>query len=561
MKKGSLLWMTLFLVPSVNLWCWMGDTSATAIRKADKESGLEESDEILAPYVTGIVIKTPREKTTTLPEGENFAAYGLNLSEGKERRLKKRLLRICKGHPLTTKLISRLKKEVILFYQSIHRPVVLVNIPEQEVTDGVLVIDIAEAVLEKVTVKGNKWFSEKRYKNAIRLREEEPINSNILAGDLEWLNRNPFRIVDAVFSAGEKPQHTDIELVVKDECPWRFYAGSDDTGFKETSYIRFFAGLVSGNLFNADQQFSYQFTTSPTPKQFMAHTVSWAIPLPWRHVIALYGGYSSLEAHVHSSMRSRGMAGQASLRYEIPFLPQMLLLDSVSFGADFKRTNNTVEFGGTEIINQSVNLFELAVAASLTRDKDNLRTYAKLQIFGQPGPILPDMSRELYEELRPHANNRFFYGTAQIHNLYRPPDTFAFENRIELQLSANNLLANDQYGLGGYNTVRGYAERAVNVDNALVISSNFYTPAITFIKSAHPDRLVGLVFLDYGLGFQHEDTFLDDKKYYNLVGIGPGVRYHWDHWLTVRLDWGVKLTRIEGDAPRTRFHFSVIGSY
>lgn len=46
----------------------------------------------------------------------------------------------------------------------------------------------------------------------------------------------------------------------------------------------------------------------------------------------------------------------------------------------------------------------------------------------------------------------------------------AFEARFRGQLASTNLLPSEQMGLGGYNSVRGYLERQVNVDNGLIVN-------------------------------------------------------------------------------------------
>jgi hemolysin activation/secretion protein len=533
----------------------------------DIESRIESEDqETYAETLRAIVLAPPKATLPNEIDREGVTVVELNLSEEEVGRLQDRLKPLYWDRPITSKVISDLKKEVIIFYQSIHRPVVLVQIPEQELSNQVLLMNVLESSLGEVTVSGNKYFSKERYLNAIRLKKGTPIRSDKLAADLAWINRSPYKTVDAIYAPGKSNGTTDINLVVQDRYPWRVYAGADNTGFKDIEYNRLFAGFMLGNFLNADQQFSYQFTTALNPRKFMAYSVSWSMPLPWRHIFTLYGGYSSLHAKVPQikTMKSNGIAGQASARYEIPFLPRNPLIDSLSIGADYKRTNNTVDFGGSTIANQSVNIFEFALEYSLTHEWDNLRTFVKVDLFGQPGPMIPDMSDRLYRRLRPYAKNSFIYGLADIHNLYRIPSLSkdsAIENRLVLQLSSTNLLASEQYGLGGYNTVRGYTERAINVDNAFLVTTNFYTPGYSFCKPSFNDRLVGLVFVDYGLGWQHHQTFFDFKKFYNLLGIGPGLRYHMNHWLTVRLDWGVKIFKLERDAPRTRLHFSIIGAY
>ena len=499
----------------------------------------------------------------------SFEAIGLSLTSAQAKKLKSRLEKIYLDRPFLESMLVDMKREIIDFYSSLNRPVVFVDVPQQELTNGVLVIQVIEGKVGKVSIRGNKYFDISRYRKSIRICEGETLRSDLLAADLYWLNNNPFREVNAVYSAGNNQGETDVELIVRDERPFRLYSGIDNTGFQINDYIRIFAGIISGNLFHADQQFTYQFTTAPSPGKFMSHTASWTFPLPWRHIVNIFGGYSSVTTHlVPSVLVSSGFAGQASFRYQIPFFKNNPLLDDFFFGADFKRTNNTVVFGGDEVLNKGVDILQFMVRFSLTRERARSRMAFTCDIYGQPGPWLPDMQKGRYEAMREFASNRYIYGRARLLSMYRfgkVNESACIENLIEGQLSSSNLLPSEQYGLGGYGTVRGFVERAINVDNALICSTNFYAPPIHLYRPRCPskfnDQLAFLAFVDMGMGIQHRNTLTDDRKIYFLAAAGPGLRYHFGHWLTCRFDWGIKINRIPEDTLWSRISFSATGAF
>ncbi len=524
-----------------------------------------EDDKVIVESLNKIVVSGSKKLTyDEMAEPGCFGAYNLKLSPEEIGALETRLKPMFYHKPLTQRLISRLKTEVILFYSSIDRPVVLVDVPEQEVTHGVLLLRVIEGTVGDVKVVGNKFFSAERYLSNFKQKKGSVLRSDKLAADLAWLNRNPFRVVDAVYSAGNKEGETNIDLIAQDEKPWRIYGGIDNTGFHNINYLRYFAGIMGGNLFYNDQQINYQFTMSPQPHKFKAHSLSWSIPLPWRHVLTFFGGYSSIHARLQPSMASHGYGAQASFRYEIPFLPRRTLIDNFMFGIDFKRTNNSVDFGGSTVLNKGVDVFQYAMHYDFTRQKANLRTYVTLDVVFQPGGIWPDMTNQRYSALREYSRNVYVYGKFRAHNLWRRPRPYdwGIENLTIMQFTNKNLIPTEQFGLGGYDSVRGYSERDINVDNAVVISTNFYSPGVTFYKKAGTeDRLVGLVFVDYGMGWQHHRTSADFRNLYILAGVGPGFRYHIGHWFTARFDWGYKLRSIQGDPPRTRATFSATAAY
>jgi hemolysin activation/secretion protein len=131
-----------------------------------------------------------------------------------------------------------------------------------------------------------------------------------------------------------------------------------------------------------------------------------------------------------------------------------------------------------------------------------------------------------------------------------------------LQLSDSSLLASEQFGLGGYNTVRGYRERVVNGDNALCINTEIRTPSFPVFKRLlkTSDLLYFLVFFDYGHAWDHK-KIPGFPLQQTLMGIGPGFRYRISSYFTSRFDIGIPLHNIEEEKKKTRIHLSAVLSY
>ena len=140
----------------------------------------------------------------------------------------------------------------------------------------------------------------------------------------------------------------------------------------------------------------------------------------------------------------------------------------------------------------------------------------------------------------------------------------AFTQRA--QFANRNLLGPEQFGIGGYNTVRGYDMRDVNADNAITASGEVRTPPMQLLSSLKrmdiEEELRFLWFLDYGIGWSDQRVQEERKSIY-LLGTGPGLRYHIGTNLVARLDWGMKLHNVDflGDTSWGRLHFAVLISY
>jgi hemolysin activation/secretion protein len=114
------------------------------------------------------------------------------------------------------------------------------------------------------------------------------------------------------------------------------------------------------------------------------------------------------------------------------------------------------------------------------------------------------------------------------------------------QFSLANLIPAEQYALGGFNTIRGYAEKVVNGDNAVCANFEIKTPEMAVLGIWFPrfgDSLTVLGFMDAGYAWYREaiDTAPAAQA---LFGYGPGIRYNISSYFTSRLDVGFPALRV-----------------
>lgn len=481
------------------------------------------------------------------------------------------------GQSLSKEVLESIKREIILYFRRNNHPVVSVYVPEQEIKDGVVQIVVMEGCVGQISFSGCRWFSSRIYENFLRLGPGQAITADTLLTDVAWINRNPFRDVDIIFTPGCEPGMTNIEFIVEDRCPLQAYVGADNTGMGFSGTGRYYAGATWGNAFWLDQILTYQYTTSADFKEFQSHTFHWTIPLFWRHFLMAFGGYSTVQPDI-SDISSDGTFFQASLRYAIPYGKNYDgCFSEWTFGFDFKNYNSNALFIGDAdfvVVNGTVNLSQFMVGYAFAKENACQRFSFNIDIYGSPGKLLPNESNEQYNMLSPHAKNKYVYGKITSGETLYLPWNWSFSALFRLQLSTQNLLPSERFGLGGYDTVRGYKEREFLADNALVLNAELRTPPISllsFFGACKPcDDMHFLIFWDYGLGaldnrnltqgFAFEGQKIGKTEW--MMGAGPGWRYTINRYLSARVDWGIKLHRSYfSDSARSRWHAGIVVSY
>src|ERR1041384_7175865 len=226
------------------------------------------------------------------------------------------------SRPMNDEQMRRLQREIVLYYRTHDRPLVDVLYPEQDVSNGMLQIIVLEGRLKALKVqdaKGNPYtngFTSPQFiLGSIRLRTNDVISERTVVENLDWLNRNPFRQVEAVYEPDRREYGlTSLLLRVDERMPVGADLGYEDTGSRVTGEDRIVAGVTWGKAFGlTDHQFRYQFTGNPGFDLLRVHAVSYLCPLPWHHAIRVSGYYLDVKGDLGSGTLLQGSAYQASV--------------------------------------------------------------------------------------------------------------------------------------------------------------------------------------------------------------------------------------------------------
>jgi hemolysin activation/secretion protein len=523
-------------------------------------------DEVLLPSLNGLVFVDKPDQIQ--PEGlESSGVRASNLPDLESPAFKAIAGKYI-GQPVTLRSLNELNKEVVAFYGQNDYPVVDVIVPEQDITKGTVQLVVLQGQLGVVKVEGNRWFSDNLLSNEIRLEQGRIIRAKKLMADLNWLNRNPFRRVNLVYSRGEDLAETDLILQVQDRFPVRFYTGYENSGSDATGDNRFFAGFNWGNAFGLDHRASYQFTFNNDLDRFAAHSGSYEIPLPWRHILGIYGGQGTSEANTLQTalISSEGESITAGMRYTIPLTGVGTFEHELAFGFEYKDTTTDFSIGG---VPEPTSFTEIGhFLASYTAGQRDAwgGTSFTGSVFFSPGDLTDNNNDVDFQTIRPFAESEYVYSRVTLERIFSLPENFSLVGRFTGQLASGNLLSSEQLGVGGYATIRGYEEREVNADEGFYTNAELRSPPLSLaslfkLGDVPQDQLQALLFWDYAAVSLSDPIGGQDPNLF-LSSFGPGVRYSINPYLSFRFDYGFQLMD-SGQPSRfnSRAHLGMVLSY
>jgi len=463
-----------------------------------------------------------------------------------------------------------LARDIVVYCRKMNRPVVDVVMPQQEIRNGTVQLWFIEAKVGEVKVEneGKKWFSDQKISREVHVKAAESIDSARLTRDLDWLNRNPFRQTDVQFRPGKNFGETDLILQVQDRIPFRPYISYENSGTRNTGPDQIVAGFNWGNIFGTGHQLSYQYSTDTTLSKLGAQSAGYVIPLPWRHILSIYGSYVEVDTDV-GGLDLKGSSYAVSTRYAIPLPTRGRLHHEVSLGIDYRNTDNSLEFGGSTVSEAPLTVGQLSLGYSASLPDKWGQTQAAIEFYYSPGGIFGDDTDERYEALRVGSPANYYYTRVVAERITRLPADFSWMLRITGQYTLERLLPSEQLGFGGYGSVRGYDGRAVAGDYGVMFSNELRTPPISLLRmvklakatSRVMDQLQFLVFFDYGMAFTvNPDPVFDEKSSEDLYSVGGGVRYVINNYLSLHFDYGMGLKNVP-NSKSSMGHFGLTISY
>lgn len=453
-------------------------------------------------------------------------------------------------------------------YRNAGYPTVIVAVPEQTITEGVVRLTVIESVLGEVSVTGNRYFSTSRLLSVLpSLRPGQLLYEPTILKELDFLNGHRDLSVTPVLQPGSEPGTVNLELKVVDQLPLHGTLELNTKGTPNTPRYRLNLSVQYTNFLTPNRSVSVQ--TSQTPQEFgdvQMYGASFATPLKRAgRSIALYIAYSDSQSNLNvNTLNLNGgvsILGESTVfggRYIVALPPDQSSSHQFSFGIDVEllgKTQSVYPGQVTVLSSDPVNYMPVTVSyTGLFLDRWGT-TRLTTTLRGNVAGILPHGDRVAfggnpsnpdYPTAQPGnrvgATGNFGVFKASVERRVNLPEGFLLSLKTDGQTATEPLIPAEQYTAGGIDTVRGYVESEALGDNAVRGSAEISTPPFAKIFPAGvPEELRFRVFYDEAyLWLKHVPPGQTDT--YQLEGLGFGFTLMLMNHLFGRLDQAWALT-------------------
>lgn len=430
-------------------------------------------------------------------------------------------------------------------------------VPDQNIVDGTITLQLVEGYLSRIEVVGNARLSQSYIEDRILLGAGPPLNLYAIRDRLFVLQQDPrIRRIDAALTPGLRPGEAALRIEVEEESSRRLHLNVNNHRSPSVGATIAELEFTDVNLIGIGDTLGVRYGLTRGLDNIDA---SYAVPLTARDTSVLLR-YTRSDAEV----------------IEAPFdvLDVQSKSDSIGVGIlhPYHKTPGAEHTVGVLLERRRSQTFLLDVPFAFEPGADpegrSRVTALRLQqswLTHQPARVVAarstvsvgvDAFGASINGGEPDARFAAWLGQFQwVERLLQRREEFVV--RADVQLANDALLSLEQFPVGGAFSVRGYREAQLVRDNGAVASLEYRWPLPW--NPSGPHRLQFAVFGDIGRSWNSDRPTPSPET---LSSVGAGLRGGYAEWLEYQLYIGKVLRDVQspnGDLQDRGVHFQLRG--
>lgn len=464
--------------------------------------------------------------------------------------------------------VEKARDAVNALYQQAGYQSVYVELPEQQVSGGVVLLKVQQTPIGQLRVVGARQTSPERIRERVPALAQGTVpDFNQAQKELTALNEGGRRQVMPLVREGEVPGTMDVDLQVEEKSPWRASAALNNDHSADTEKLRLSASLAYDNLWRRGHSATLGVFLAPEDTdQAKVLSASYTMPFegtPWSLEASGYTSDSRVlnaggQGGVGSGTNVIGNGHSIGLRLNYRLAGSSHWWRQLSLGVDFKDTEEDTQVGEDSLKTPlKYAPITLAFVGVRQGEHDQLSISSQLvagtrRLFGY-GSDSTDFGQKRY-----WADPSFVAFKADVSNTHTFGNDWQWYARGSLQVTDAPLVSAEQFAAGGMYTVRGYLSAEAIGDYGGLANLEWRSPAWS-LWSGTDLRLYSFADAAY---LRLRQPLPEQRDKYNLASVGLGAQLRLGEHLQLRLDYAWPYA----DGPVTRkddprLHFNISTSY
>lgn len=460
------------------------------------------------------------------------------------------------GRPITFAELLQARSAVTQLYVDNGYVTSGALIPPQTFTDGVIQIQVVEGGLETINVTGTERLKPSYVRHRLAIAASPPLNTRQLLEALQLLQLDPLiETISAELSASSQVGQSILEVQVTEADSFEVPLVLDNNRSPSVGSFQRQFQIEEANLTGVGDSLTGAFSNTDGSNQL---EVSYTRPVNPRNGALSVGFYRTASRVIEppfDTLDIKGSSWEVNLSFRQPVLQRPS--QEVALGLTVARRESETSLMGMPFpLSAGADIAGQTQVTGLRFFQDWTQRETR-NVFAARSQFTLGFGDFSVASGLPVPDDPFFVwrGQAQYVRLLAP-DTLLLL-RSDLQLTPSVLVPQEQFGLGGQPSVRGYRQDALLSDNGLLASAEFRLPVY---RAPRRGLLLQLApFVEFGTAWSNAEQ--SDLGPNTLASIGLGLRFQWSERFFTHLDWGIPLISIDADKRTLQengFYFSVV---
>lgn len=442
------------------------------------------------------------------------------------------------GRPITFLELLQARSAITDFYVNQGYITSGAFIPPQTLTHGIVTLSVLEGKVTEININGKGRLNPNYVRSRLELVTQKPFNKNHLLQALGLLQLDPVvKTISAELATGIQPGESILNIEFQTAKTFDVNLFTNNNRSPAVGSWQRGMEVQEGNLLGQGDRLALSYSNSQGSS---IGDVVYTFPLtPRNTTLGFY--FNSTNSQIieppFDDLDIKANSRTYELRFRQPIIrtPTEELALGLAFGhqesdtrilgVGFPLSRGAEEDGKTRL--SVVRFFQ-----EYTNQGPKQVLAARSQLSFGVGLFDATLSSD-----QPDSRYFSWRGQAQWVRLLAPETIFLV--RSDVQLTNQELLALEQMGLGGLESVRGYRQDVLLRDNVIFASAELRYP---ILKTKNGEGVLQLTpFMDFGQAWNVPgELSLPDRT---LLSIGLGLRWQYSDRITAQIDWGIPLIR------------------
>lgn len=420
-----------------------------------------------------------------------------------------------------------------------------VSIPPQDIHSAVVTLRVEEVRIGGVFLQDEKHHDRQNILNTLPgLQEGTSPNVTRVGRSLRLVNQGSSKQEQITFRQTTDPLVMDAVVSVADDKTAHYAFTLDNSGSASTGYLRSGIALQQDNVFNRDHLLNAQYVTSLTrPADVSIFGASYRIPIyTLGDALTINGGHSNVNSGtVNTTSGSYGISGSgdsAGVQYSHLLSRYASWDQHLDLAYDYHYFHSSVTSPGSseslvpDLVDQPLTLTYAGSLRNATQE------------WGASLSLLQNISggnlgnAKAYQQSGGRVGARGDFLLWRYHFSLKRNflNDWQLHLAVDGQASRDALIAGEQFGLGGADSVRGFRERELTDDRGVRGSMEVYGPDIARHWGYAGWHVRPLLFCDGGMLWRNR-VQEGEYPHQSIGSAGLGVRVSDEHHLQLRVDY------------------------